>query len=312
MSALRRDTPEWIEARRQFITSTDLPVILGLSPYRAEADLAAEKLTGQTEEPDPRRARAMRLGREIEGVIRSEDEIEHGVRLRRVNRFIVSDRIPWAATSLDFERVGERVIVEAKASRSRRWDDGLPQDVEAQVRWQMGIAGFPRAHVALLRSGSELECFDVEHEPETFDGLVDIATDFRDRLAAGGPFAESPESVKRRYPADNGAEVIADGELVAAVEALVATRERRKALEGDEAALETAIKVRMGEFAVLAGPGFHVTWRRTRDSSTTDWKSLAAGLLNTLPETERAALVGIHTTDRPGFRPFRVVLDKED
>lgn len=309
--ALRRDTAEWAEARRNHVTSTDLPIILGLSPFRVEADLAVEKLEGRTEETDPKRLRLMRLGNRLEEVVRDEDEAEHGIRLRKVNRFLVHPRIDWAATSLDFERVGERTIVEAKTSRSRRWDDGLPQDVEAQVRWQMGVAGYPRAHVALLRGGSELECFDVEHEQSTFDGLVEIAADFRTRLAAGGPFTESLNSVKRRYPGDNGAEMVADPDTEANVAGLVAVRERRKQLEVDEERLETAIKSRMGEFAVLSGAGFHVTWKRTKDSATTDWKSIADGLLRQLPETEAQALVGISTTVRAGFRPFRVVLDKE-
>lgn len=312
MSAIIRDTDAWRQARRDYITSTDLPVILGLSPFRVEADLAAEKRGEEREDDDPARARTLRLGQSMEAIVRREDEIEHGIRLRRVNRFLIHPEIAWAATSLDFERVGERCIVEAKTSRSRRWDDGLPQDVEAQVRWQMGVAGYPRAHVALLRSGSELECFDLDHDDATFRGLVAIAADFRARLAAGGPFAESADSLKRRYPADNGAEMLADAELSAAVHALVELRERRKRLEADEARIETAIKARMGEFAALVGSGFRVSWKRSKDIETIDWKALADSLLRSMPETERAALVGLHTTVRQGFRPFRVVLDKED
>jgi len=309
--AIRRDTDEWLEARRQFVTSTDIPVILGLSPYKVEADIAAEKIDGRREDADEKHARLLRLGQRLEEVVREEDEIEHGVRLRKVNRFLVHPKIEWAGTSLDFERVGERVIVEAKSSRARRWDDGLPQDVEAQVRWQMGVAGYPKAHVALLRSGSELECFDVEHDQATFDGLVDIAADFRDRLARGGPFTESADSLKRRYPADSGAEIEADNEMADAVAALIALRTRRKGLEADEERLEVAIKTRMADAAALVGDGWRVTWKRTKDRTETDWKSLSTGLLKLVPETEREALVGLHSAVREGFRPFRVVLAKE-
>jgi putative phage-type endonuclease len=305
--ALRRDTAEWLEARRKFITSTDLPIILGLSPYRVEADLAAEKMGAEVDPPDAKRQEAMDLGKRLEDVIRETDQDRHGIRTRKVNRFLVHPQIEWAATSLDFERVGERTIVETKASRSRRWDDGLPQDVEAQVRWQMGVGNYPRAHVAVLRSGSELECFDVEHDPATFDGLVDIAADFRARLAAGGPFTESSDSIKRRYPNDSGAEIRADVELEEAVATLIASRQNRKALEAQEEALENAIKMRMADASTLIGPSWRVTWKRTKDSETVDWKSIADGLLRQLQEPERTALVGIHTTVRPGVRPFRVV-----
>lgn len=311
--AIRRDTDEWLEWRRSVITSTDIPVILGLSPYKVEADIAAEKAGGSPPVDDAETAQRKRLGKALEDVVRDEDALKHSIAIRRVLRPFVHPRIDWAGTSLDFERVGERVIVEAKTSRSnRRFVEGeLPQDVEAQVRWQMGVAGYPLAHVAVLKYGAELECFDVEHDQDTFDGLVDIAADFRTRLAAGGPFAQSKDSVKHKYPRDNGAEMLADEQVEADVAGLVATRERRKQLEADEERLETAIKARMGDFAVLVGKGFRVTWKRTKDSETTDWKSVATGLLTTLPEPERVALVGIATTVRPGFRPFRVVLDKE-
>ena len=39
--------------------------------------------------------------------------------------------------------------------------------------------------------------------------------------------------------------------------------------------LETAIKARMGAHAAMAGPGFRVTWKRTKDVTTIDWQSVA-------------------------------------
>ena len=301
-------TPEWHEERRQGITSTDVPILLGLSPYRSEADLAAEKLGQPVDEPDARTQRMFRLGLALEVVIRAEDEIEHGVKLRRVNQLKHHPTIPWAMASLDYERVGERTIVEMKSSRAARWDDGLPQDVEAQVRWQMGVAGYPRAHVAALRHGSELACFDLEHDDATFAGLVTIAEDFRRRLAEGGPFAENAASVKARYPQDNGGELVADEELVQAVHALAEYREQRKYLESLEETIETAVKSRMADNAALIGPDFKVTWKRTKDVEQTDWKSIADGLLRQQPEEVRQGLLGMHTSVRPGFRPFRLVM----
>src|SRR5512135_1267475 len=120
-------TPEWLAARRVGITSTDIPVLLGLSPYKSEATLAREK-AGEDQEVDAATARRFRLGLAMEEIIRAEDEMEHGYKLRRVNRLLYHPELPWAMTSLDFERVGEKTIVEAKTSRSGRWDDGVPQD----------------------------------------------------------------------------------------------------------------------------------------------------------------------------------------
>jgi putative phage-type endonuclease len=309
--AIRKDTPAWLDARRGYVTSSAIPVILGLSPYRSEQDLADEMSGTAVEQPDAKRERMFRLGHSFEAVIRAEDEIEHGIKLRSVNRFIVHPTIPWAATSLDFERVGEKCIVEAKSSNAREWDDGLPQHVEAQARWQMGVAGYPRCHVVVLRNGRELACFDVEHVAATFDHLVVIAGDFYARWQAGGPFAQNAESIKRRWPADNGAEMVADESLAEHVRQLRAAREMKRQAEAIEEAQESAIKTRMADFAVLTGPGFRVTWRRTKDRATTDWRQIADGLLQELPAEQRDALLASHTRVELGFRPLRVTFDRE-
>jgi len=175
----------------------------------------------------------------------------------------------------------------------------------------MFVSGYGSCDVAAL-AGDSLRIFTVQRDATIEAYLVGKAEDFRARLAAGGPFAQSLESVKRRHPADDGTEIAADADLDAAVRALWDLRGRRKQLEENEAVLETAIKTRMADAARLTGDGWAVTWKRTKDREETDWKAVATGLLTQLPETERAALVGLHSVVRPGFRPFRIAWGKED
>jgi predicted phage-related endonuclease len=254
----------------------------------------------------------MRVGLAVEPLIAEEYTSKTGRRVQRVHGLKVHPHIPWAAASPDYRVIGERRLMEAKWSGSRtRYADGLPQDVEAQVRWQLGVTGLPVADVAVLLGGDTLEVFEVEHDPAVFDDMVAIAEDFRARLEAGGPFSRDAAAIKRAFPRDDGSEMIADAELVEAVQALVGLRSQRKDMEAAEERIETAIKSRMGETARLVGPGFSVLWRQTKDVEQTDWKSVADGLLRQLPEPERVALVGIATSTKPGFRPFRVMLEKE-
>jgi putative phage-type endonuclease len=305
MTAVVQGTPAWHDVRRESVSSTDLSAILGLSPYRSEADLADEKLNGDRRES----TLPMRIGLALEPVIKDEYERQTGLRLRRVRTLARHPRIPWAVASPDYAVVGRHKLVEAKWTTSRRWNDGLPQDVESQVQWCLGVVGWREADVAALIGGRELSIFHVEYDDSVFEGLVEIAVDFRKRLAAGGPFSHSLESLKRAYPADDGSELVAGGLVLEAVTTLLDVRGRRKALEADEERLEILIKESMGEASVLVGPGFRVTWKRTKDREEVDWRSVADGLLRQLPETERTALVGIATTVRPGFRPFRVVVE---
>lgn len=311
-AAIIEHTDAWYEARRKGVTSTDVVALLGLSRYASEGDVAREKMTGDRPPDDAASERRKRIGTAVQDVIRAEDEIEHGVKLRRVRRLIVHPDIEWAMTSLDFERVGERVIVEVKASASRDWNDGLPERVEAQVRWQMGVAGYPRAHVAAMRYGRDLACFDLVHDDAVFANLVTIATDFRRRLADGGPFDETRESARRAWPYDDGTTMIADADLTAAVMEVLEAKRNIAAWEQREDALVKAITTRMGTAAALVGvPGVSVTWRRSKDSTQTNWKEIAEGLLTTLTDDERDALLSIQTSVKEGSRRFIVREKKE-
>lgn len=307
-TAYVQGTDAWLAARRDLVTASDIPVLLGLSPYKCEADLADDKLFGDMQ---PQTLR-MRIGLAVQDLIGEAYSESTGRRVKRDLRLHTHPGIPWAGASPDFRVIGERRLVEAKRTSSRsRFADGLPQDIEAQVAWQLGVTGYPVADVAALVADDELEVFEVAADPALFDDLVAVAVDFRRRLLEGGPFARDSARIRRDHPSDDGSELTADAELTEAVTALVALRAQRKDMEAAEERIETAIKARMGDAARLTGPGFAITWKQTRDVGKTDWKSIADGLLRQMPETERAALVGLHTSITPGFRPFRVTLEKE-
>jgi len=307
---MKQGSAEWLEARRSLVTATDIPILLGLSPYRCEADLADDKLGNSAGQESTIR---MRVGSALEELIGQEYSAETGRKIRPWNGLAVHGTIKWAAASPDFRVVGDHRLVEAKHTGSRsRFADGLPQDVEAQVQWQLGVTGYTLADVAVLIGDDDLRILPVVADHAMFANLVTVAEDFRRRLAAGGPFAKDQNRVRKDYPQDDGSEIVADVALTDTVRWLAKVRSDIKELEATKDALETAIMDRMGPATLLTGDGFRVSWKRTKDRETTDWKSLSAGLLRTLPETESTALVGLHTTASPGFRPLRVVLDKED
>ncbi len=306
---IEQRTPEWHEARRRGVTSTDIAALLGVDPYRSEGDVARSK-AGIDMDIDFASERRLRLGLALEDVVKREDEIEHGIALRRVHRLMYHPSIEWAMTSLDCVRVGERTIVELKTSTSREWDDGLPDRVEAQVRWQMGVTGYPAAHVAALRYGRDLACFDVEHDQRTWERLVRIGNDFLERVAAGGPFEENRSSMRRAFPLDDGSVVEASDDEVAAVHDLIATRRNIAQAREREEALVTAIQTRMADAATLVGPDFKVTWR-DYDKRVTAWKSVADGLRTRVSDDEWDAVVGIQTTVQQ-VRPFKVTETNDD
>ena len=176
---------------------------------------------------------------------------------------------------------------------------------------QLGVTGRERCDVAAL-GGHELR--DLPRRVRRRARSRACSTSRPTSAAgsqAGGPFAETLDSLKRRYPADDGTELVADDETA---EAVADAHRRARPAQGAGGRRGTARGAHQGAH----GRGVDARRPRlcassgapdARTSTTVDWKSVADGLLRQLPETERAALVGIATTVRPGFRPFRVVVE---
>jgi hypothetical protein len=226
----------------------------------------------------------------------------HGARLRRFRSMVRHPELEWAAASPDAARIGERLLVEFKRTGSRtRFADGIPQDVEAQVAWQLGVTGYPvGAHRGPHRRRAD--------DPRAGRRPGPVRRPRRRRRglppAPRGRWAVRPR--RRARPArPPGRRRRRDRRR----------RRRRRGRPGADrhprpaqgasrtprASSRRPSRPGWGRPRSSAGSGWRVTWKRTKDSETTDWKAVATGLLTTLPETERAAVVGLHTTVRPGF-----------
>ena len=86
-------------------------------------------------------------------------------------------------------------------------------------------------------------------------------------------------------------------------------REAAKEAQTAKTAAENAVKERMGELATLIGPGFKITWKKTKDGDVTDHKaafielSTMAELRGITPD-EVEGVLEKHTTTKPGIRRF--------
>lgn len=307
--AVRQGSEAWLDARRALITATNIPVLLGLSPYQCEADLADEKLTGKVQEPSLR----MRVGSAVQDLIGEEYSRQTGRRVRRYLGLVTHPTIEWAGASPDFRVVGERRLLEAKRSSSRtRFADGLPQDVEAQVAWQLGVTGYHRADVAVLLGDDQLEVFEVEANAKLFDDLVAIASDFRERLAAGGPFAENAEHVKARYPQDNGVLLPATPDLVDLVELYRSAKATKAAAEDAEKTAANALRAILRDASGIDGL---VTYRKNADSTRTNWHAVASAYRSLIvdhADDELEAIVSLHSETAQGPRVLRLLKEKSN
>jgi len=129
---------EWLEARRQGVTGTDISILLGVNPYKSVDDLIMDKLgvgkpfTGNA---------ATRAGQRLEPFVanhwakRNQKIIVNG----SFTRSSLDDRLVGTPDFL----VGDGTGLEIKTGVEKTYKDGCPPYYEAQCRWYMMIADRP-------------------------------------------------------------------------------------------------------------------------------------------------------------------------
>jgi hypothetical protein len=153
----------------------------------------------------------------------------------------------------------------------------------------------------------EIRVFEVRADPLLQGNFVAIAADFRRRLAEGGPFAQSIESVKRRYPTDDGIVLEGTPKWRSLAVDLARVRAEAKAAGLARDNLELAIRSMLAESAGVKGDGWEMTLRKNRDSTRTNWPAVAAGWRQLISERleEAETVLSIHTETVPGPRVLR-------
>lgn len=328
--AVRQNTPAWVDARKDYIGSSDIPVLMGNSPYRTSPfSLWAIKTRKAEPEPvDPMTQELFDLGHALEPVIADRYVAMTSKRVRRANRMLVHRDIPWAAASLDRVIQGERRILELKWVPWRRWVEGpepVPAYVQDQVQWQLMVKGEGwRADVAVL-NGSHVEHHSLEPDEAYQRNLLTVAEDFyRNHIQTGiPPEMDGSEATRkallRLWPDDDGTVIDPTPELEALMHELRQAIPALKAAEEHDGRIRNAIRLLMEQHAEVTSPTWsvesatdrwRVTYRKSKDGTKADWKSIsrayrtyieAAGVSDEL-EAELDAIESLHTVPTEGSR----------
>jgi putative phage-type endonuclease len=322
-------TPAWLEAKEDGIGSSEASAALGLSRWESPLSLWARKLRLV---PPPEPTPEMELGVLMEPVLAELYERATGERIRRANRLLQHRDHPWMLASLDRVRTGRRLVELKHTARGDGYGepgtDEVPDEVLAQVVHQMAVVNAPEADVAVLVGGRPpIRIYTVHRDREAEAALIDGERDFwrhveerREPPVDGS--AATRRALAERYPRDTGEVIVAGEELRAALERLRVIRTNVDQLAEAEAETVAQIKAAMGVAAELVADGIgRVTWRATKDRSSTDWKAVAVELRQSydLALSIYAAggsidvegvtawlndVIPSHTETKPGTRPF--------
>lgn len=140
MQALQQNTKEWLDFRKDKIGASDLPIILGISPYCTSYELWRKKLGFSQEEPE---TQAMKRGKELESYVR--DMVNVSTDYHFEPEILAHPDIPWAIASLDGISKNKRVVLEIKCTSKKNHEliksGSSPDLFYPQIQWQLFVSG---------------------------------------------------------------------------------------------------------------------------------------------------------------------------
>lgn len=141
---LEQGSQEWLDARRKCVCASDIPIIMGLSPYMDRAKLLAIK-RGEEEQP-PMNAN-MAYGKIRENDLRDTAGIIFNESFK--SRVILHDQHDYLMASLDGVNLAEDKILEIKACSRDVFDlciNGIvTPKYMPQIQFQLYCSGLERA-----------------------------------------------------------------------------------------------------------------------------------------------------------------------
>ncbi|MCY1261613.1 putative phage-type endonuclease [compost metagenome] len=282
---------DWLSVRKTGIGGSDAAAAVGLNPYKSQLELWLEK-TGRDADlpkPDPNdTTEAVYWGTLLEPIVAAAYTQQTGHRVRKVNAVLQHPTIPFMLANLDREVVGAPnvQILECKTAGefgARHWQNGVPEYVQLQVQHQLAVTGKLAADVAVLLCGQKLEVHRIERDDDLIVRLIPLEAQFwryveTDTPPPGDGSDSADRALRCLYPKDSGGTVdfSEDRELSAAFSDLVAIRAEIGAREQVAAKLKQTLQQAMGDASrALFGTG-EVSFRRSKDSASTDLKRLQA------------------------------------
>lgn len=276
------DEAGWLAARQLGIGASDMPVILGLSPWRSILELYAEK-TGEDEPEDLSGNEFAEWGHRLEGPIIDAFRERTGRPTQRAGQLIRSVEYPWAQCTLDgltgakdhpLKDTGAQCawplqVKNTTAWKADDWADGPPEIYVIQEHHEMLVTGADKATIACLLGGNKLVWADIPRDETLIRKIVFRGQEFWHRvLNREPPPPDGSEATKkalgRLHPQDDGTIVELPGELREAIGLLQRFKAEKKVAETEIWAIENAIKAALGDHQAgcFAGGGPTVSWKQ--------------------------------------------------
>lgn len=304
---------EWLSVRGGGIGSSDAAVAVGISPYKSPLELWLEK-TERQPAPDLAANDAVFWGTTLEHIIATVYAERTGVKVRRLNAVLQHPGHAFMLANLDrvvqhpADGSGILEVKTAGVNSAKFWEEGVPDSYQCQVLHQLAVTGKTWCDVAVLIGGQDFRVYRVIRDDAKIADLIQREAQFWQYVIDDTPppvdgSESSGRALASLYPADRGEMLDCrdDTDMNRLFGEYWSFRQQREGAEAQEELLKQRLQERLGIASGAVLGDAKISWRKSKDSTTTDWKRL---------EVEHPDWVKPYEIPKPGSRRFLVQVGK--
>ena len=272
------------EDRGTYLGSHDTSAIFGLNPWIRPINVYMNKLGMSARREDV--PEQLQWGLRLQPAILDMFQERMGCQLEG-ERFIRRTDLPWFGGTPDATIVGRKAGVDAKNVRWNRGDWGeersavVPEYVAMQCHHFMALLGYERWFVAVLFGGCEFKIYEIEHDGEITDMIIQADGEFwRDHIEAQNPPPDDGSSsyrkfIERKFPTDNGDIRPATAEEISLLNEYREAAKTAKEWIESEDRIKNRLAACIGESAgIVAADVGRVSYKLAKGRTTLDGKRL--------------------------------------
>ena len=232
------------EDRQKYIGASDAAAALGLSRWKTQLELYAEK-TGIIPIEDISGKLPVRLGVKMEDAVAELFMEESGKKVHRVNETLFHPQYPFLGANLDRRVVGEDAVLECKAVspwKSKEWEgEEIPQEYIIQVYHQLIVSGKDHGYIAVAIGNQDFKWKRLDRDDKLVNQILTQEVYFWETFVAPKVMPEHVKAadtdvLQKLFPHANPGSVIhLDDDFNRKIEFL-------EAMKGDKKSLETRIE----------------------------------------------------------------------
>ena len=264
---------EWLKERQYSIGMSDVSAVLGHNPYKSNVDLYFEKVNGVKPIDDNLN---MRLGRDLEPIIKKLFEEETGLKVFNDNKIRFDRRYSFLTANLDGFVTKERVPVEYKTMTF--WDGDIPDYYYCQIQGQMMVTQTPYIYFCGLVLGHTKQFFvekyyrDEEFITNMRKELVDFWLENVSKKVP--PIPRSTRDARKVFnQVDENKICEASNDELEHINSLNQLGKTKKRLQDDIEQTQLKLMKKMEDSELLSSNGLDLaTWKKTKPSKRFNMK----------------------------------------